>query len=178
MWRNQIGKRYATRSLVRRWHKFYFENIYILDIAALNICTIFAVTNPTWCDNYLRSGRRQMHFNYLRTLPWLREERLQDTSRIHNGLKIFMKKFFGIIGVPRNISSPERIAGRCEMCRTREKSARDENKASKICEQYKKLMCVSDSSQYVCLSRLHSIILLFFVFPHIVNVQLVSLFHR
>ena len=50
VWSNceKIGPTQLEAWHARRWPMVHFQNM--LDITALNVCTIFAVTNPTWCD--------------------------------------------------------------------------------------------------------------------------------
>lgn len=152
---DQIVKRYTTRSLLRRWPMIHFQNM--LDITALNVCTIFKMTNPNWCDDYDRSDRRHMLIQLAKELCRAYViARLQATG-IHSDLRKSMRKFVGIVEIPRNIPNQSAITGRCEVCKERGKSTRNSNKASKVCEQCQKFVCASHASQkVVCLDCIDS----------------------
>ena len=144
---DQMCKTYTTRSKVFRWPVVHFQNV--LDVTAINTCTVYKFSRPEWTDCDGKSGRRYMLIQLAKELSRdFVQERLQNTSGLRSAQVTLMRRFLGIETPTVPITQNIEISGRCVQC-TAEKGCQKANKASKHYYKCKRNVCGTHASNVV-----------------------------
>lgn len=144
---DQMCKSYTTRSKVLRWPVVHFQNV--LDVTAINTCTVYKFSRPEWTDSDGKSGRRFMLIQLAKELSRdFVQQRLQNTSGLRSAQVTLMRRFLGIESPTAPILHNMEISGRCIHC-IEEKGSQRANKASKHCYKCNQNVCGIHASNVV-----------------------------